>query len=84
MPVLGLSASNNLQTVQSAVFPLSDASISSNSDKLYSVWLYDDPTRSTINRSVAVFSVWDGVAWIEPKPIADDGTGDFHPQVLTF
>ena len=77
-------SSNNPITVQSNVFPHSEPSISASGNNLGIAWLYDDPARTSVNRSVAVFSMWDGTAWSDPKPIADDGTPDFHPQLLEF
>jgi hypothetical protein len=74
----------NIAAIQSIVFPLSDPSISSNGNNLYLTWLYDDPNRSSINRSVAVFSTWDGSAWSEPRAIANDGTADSHPPGSYF
>jgi hypothetical protein len=70
--------------IQTNVFPLSDSSLSSRGNNLYLAWLYDDPARTAINRSVLVFSSWDGTAWSSPSPVADDGTGDFHPRVVAF
>jgi hypothetical protein len=77
-------SSTSTVAIQSSVFPFSEPSASSSGNNFYLSWLYDDPARSIINRSEAVFSSWDGFAWSEPKPIADDGTGDFHPRILTF
>jgi Ig-like domain-containing protein/carboxypeptidase family protein/CARDB protein len=73
----------NPSAIQTNVFPFSEPHLSSNNN-LYLVWLYDDPARNAVNRSVAVFSSWDGTAWSQPIPIADNGTGDFHPRVLSF
>lgn len=70
--------------VETNVFPLSAPNLSSSGNNLYLVWLYDDPTRTAINRSLVVFSSWNGTMWSAPKTIADDATADFHPQVLSF
>jgi hypothetical protein len=71
-------------TVQSTVYPYSQPSISSNGNNLYLAYLYDDPNRTSMNRTVAVFSSWDGTQWSTPGPIGDDGTADFSPQILAF
>jgi Calx-beta domain/CARDB len=73
-----------LANIQSNVFPHSEPSVSVNGANLNLAWLYDDPNRTAINRSMAVFSSWDGALWSEPKPISDDGTADFHTQLLTL
>ena len=33
---------------------------------------------------MAVWSRWNGSTWSDPKPIKDDGTADFHPDLLTL
>ncbi len=79
-----MSGTTVIAPIQSTVFPFSFPSISSAGSNLYLAWLYDDPQRSIINRSVAVFSNWNGTSWSEPQSIEDDGTADFNPQVISF
>lgn len=73
-----------ISAIQSTVLPFSDPHLSSGGSHLYLTWIYDSPGRTAINRSMAVSSSWDGTSWAEPIAIADDGTADFHPQILTF
>ncbi|MBU0640376.1 MAG: carboxypeptidase-like regulatory domain-containing protein, partial [Planctomycetes bacterium] len=49
-------------------------------------WVYDDPTRTPVNRTEVVFSGYDADAeeWSEYAPVVDDGTADFHPQIATW
>ncbi len=75
---------SSISAIQTTVLPFSDAQLSSGGPNLYLTWLYDNPERTAINRSVAVSSSWNGTTWTEPMAIADDGTADFHPQILTF
>ena len=70
--------------LQSKVFPHSDPMLSAAAGRAGLVWLYDNTNRTSINRTMAVFSRFDGSNWTEPIPVADDGTADFHPQVLAF
>ena len=70
--------------IQTGVFPLSAPHLSATNNNLTLVWLYDNPARNAVNRSVTVYSSWNGTAWSEPTAIADDGTGDFHPKILSF
>jgi len=70
--------------IQSTVFPRSQPHLSSAGDHLYLAWLYDNPQRNSVNRTMVIFSSWDGSQWKQPQPIHDDGTADFHPQLLTF
>jgi len=71
-------------SLQTAVYPYSDADLAGTGNQLHAVWLADNPGRSAINRTQVVSATWDGTAWTEPQPIADDGTADFHPKILAF
>lgn len=79
-----IPAQPSVAAVQTNVLPFSEADLSSAGSVLYLTWLYDDPNRSAINRTVAMFSSWDGSSWRYPTAIADDGTADFHPQIQTL
>jgi hypothetical protein len=70
--------------VQTNVFPYSEADISTHDNRLYATWLSDNPNRSAINRTMAIFSIWNGTEWSELQAIDDDGTADFHPKILAF
>lgn len=70
--------------LQSQVFPHSDPMLSAAGGRAGLVWLYDNPDRASINRTMAVFSQFDGSSWTDPIPVADDGTADFHPRLLAF
>jgi|GEM_PF-2347177 len=70
--------------IQLAVFPYSSPSLSASNGNLYLTWLYDDPVRTSLNRTQLVFTSWDGSAWSAPQPVADNGTADFRPQIATF
>jgi hypothetical protein len=80
-PPIPRAMSGPLQTV---IFPHSEPDCSSSGTNFHLVWLYDQPSRGTNNRTMTVFSRYDGTRWTEPVPVADDGTADFHPQLLTF
>lgn len=79
-----VAAPTQTAAVLEVVFPQSQATPSAAGGWLQAAWLYDEPSRLAINRSVAVFSDWQGSAWGPYAPIADDGTADFHPRLLTF
>ena len=78
----GVSSGTWSAPLQSMVFPYSEPAIAAGSGALDLAWLYDNPTRSSVNRTMAVWSRWNGKSWSEPKPIEDDGTADFHPALL--
>jgi hypothetical protein len=70
--------------LQTTIFPHSEPECSSSGTNFHLVWLYDQPSRGTNNRTMTVFSRYHGTDWTPPAAVADDGTADFHPQVLTF
>ena len=74
----------SLYALQTDVLPFSESSIAASGTNCYAVWLYDDPNRSANNRTVLVFSKYDGTVWSDPTPVAEDGTADFHPQLKEF
>lgn len=81
---LPASLSNNGPIpVQTNIFPHSDANISGVNNMLYAVWVTDNSARNSVNRTMAVFSIYNGTEWSGLKSISDDGTADFHPELLT-
>lgn len=48
---------------------------------LLAVWLDDDSTREDINRTAVYYSCQKDGIWSDPKQVADDGTGDYAPQL---
>ena len=73
-----------LYALQSDVFPFSEPSISASGTNCYAVWLYDNTNRTANNRTMLVFSQFNGTNWSTIRPVTDDGTADFHPQLRTF
>lgn len=70
--------------LQTRVFPISEPMLAAAEGRASLVWLFDNTNRTAINRTMTVFSRFDGSAWSEPVAVADDGTADFHPQVVAF
>ncbi|MCS7180153.1 MAG: carboxypeptidase regulatory-like domain-containing protein, partial [bacterium] len=70
--------------LQENVFPLPQPKLISRGNNLYLVYLYDNPERSSINRTVLVFTSYNGNQWSSPVYIYDDGTLDFHPDLVVF
>lgn len=74
--------------LQASAFPFADPFLAATSARRFVAWLYDDPARSTLDRTVLRVSMRDDTAaapaWTEPRPVSDDGTGDFHPVMAAF
>lgn len=70
-------------TIQTSVYPYSDSRLSSNGTTGL-VWINDNSIRTSINRTTAISSFWNGTTWSVPQPLNDDGKADFHPQIIAF
>lgn len=73
-----------ISPLQTSTLPYSEPNLSSAVDKASLLWLKDNSNRTSINRTMAVFSSYDGLEWTQPEAISDDGTADFHPVAITF
>jgi len=74
----------NLEILLTPAMPYSDPNCSSSGTNLYLVFLEDNTNRTSMNRTMAMFSTFNGTLWSTPIALADDGTADFHPRILTF
>jgi hypothetical protein len=74
----------NPEVLMSPAMPFADPNCSSSGTNFYMVFLEDNTNRTSMNRTMAMFSHFDGTMWSLPVAVADDGTADFHPRILTF
>ncbi len=74
----------DLEILLTPAMPYSDPNCSSSGTNLYLVFLEDNTNRTSMNRTLAMFSKFNGTLWSNPIALADDGTADFHPRILTF
>jgi hypothetical protein len=74
----------NPEVLMSPAMPFADPNCSSSGTSFYMVFLEDNTNRTSMNRTMAMFSHFDGTLWSLPIAVADDGTADFHPRILTF
>lgn len=75
------SSSSNTQVLQSNVFPYSESTIANANGKNVIVWVQDNPSRSNNNRTELNYTVSSGDSWSAPKPITNDNTADFKPEI---
>ncbi len=73
-----------LSSVQREVFPYSESCLSAATGNVRLTWLYDDPTRTALNRTVLVSSAWNGANWSEYAAVSDDGTADFNSDLEAY
>lgn len=73
------------RVLETGVYENTEAKLVQAGDTKMLLWLEDDAARDTINGSKLVYSVYDENAdsWSEPQAVADDGTADFAPSVVT-
>lgn len=80
----GESEPNEEKLRQYNVFGQSQPTLAADGNNLLLAWIYDDPNRTSINRTELVFSSCRSANWSAPVPIFDDGTADFSPQIVSL
>ncbi|HEX2945657.1 MAG TPA: Ig-like domain-containing protein [Clostridia bacterium] len=67
-------------TLRSNTFPYTDQKLVPYNNGAFMVLLEDDPNRTSLNRTRASYSIYDGSSWTNPLPIdPKDETADFRP-----
>ena len=51
--------------------------------KMFMAYISDEAERSSTNRYILMYSVYNGTTWSVPKAILDDGTADFEPEICS-
>ena len=76
-------SNEEIDVLQTGIFPNSTAKIIKSGDKKIVLWIRDNLSRTSINRTELVYSIYDEERniWGEPKAVYDDGTIDFYQQV---
>ncbi|MFH0811166.1 MAG: PKD domain-containing protein, partial [Pseudomonadota bacterium] len=68
------------KALQTNVYPYSQPAIVSQDGNVFAFWIYDDPARSSLNRTKLVYSRLEEGIWSTPRAVWDDGTLDLRPQ----
>ena len=74
----------SLSSIQRSIFPYSESCLSAATGNVRLVWLYDDPIRTALNRTVLVSSDWNGANWNDYAAVDDDGTADFNSDLEAY
>lgn len=53
-------------------------------DQAVLLWISDDVSRNTYNRTKLMFSIFKDGVWSTPQSVYDDGRADFYPDVYTL
>lgn len=65
------------------LYPASISNVQKVGDNYVMTWVEDSLSRDEYNRTRLMYSVFDGQAWSEAKPIYDDGRCDFYQDVIS-
>lgn len=70
-------------TLQSNVFGQSNPVLAVSGNSKCLVWLFDDPARNSLDRTLLVYSINNGfgLGWSAPLAIDNDGTADLLPDI---
>ena len=49
--------------------------------KMFMAYVDDAQDRTAENRTILMYSVYDGTTWSSPEPVLEDATGDFQPAI---
>jgi len=69
---------------QANVYPNSEPALASAGTNTLLLWVYDNTSRSPVNRTQAQWSRRTADAWSAPAPVWDDATADFSPRLGLF
>ncbi len=81
MDIQPLDAGGTETTLQTNIFGQSNAIITVSGSTKCLVWLYDEPSRNSLDRTMLVYSIDDGGGWSDPCAIDDNGTADAVPAL---
>ena len=77
-----LRAAGDDSLVMNSVYPNGEPKLVQLEDgRLVLVWVHDDGSRTSENRTALYYSIYDGGVWSEPAILLDDGTADFCPII---
>ncbi len=78
-------AASDVTMLMSSIYPDTQLQAVQTENNKVMVWLADDATRSSINRTKLVFSVYDEATsrWSTPQSVSDDSTLDSYPVLAT-
>jgi formylglycine-generating enzyme required for sulfatase activity len=82
--IMGDGEPNEEQIIQTNVFSQSQPAIAADGNDFLLAWIYDDPNRTSINRTELIFSKCVNGIWSQPSAIDDDNTADFSPQIVAL
>jgi len=76
-----LGAGGTETTLQTNIFGQSNVVLAVSDSTKCLVWLYDEPSRNSLDRTMLVYSINEGSGWSAPVAVDDDGTADAMPAL---
>ena len=73
------------RVLKTNIYPDADMQMVTAGDTKMILWTEGDPKRASINNSKLVYSIYNAAddTWSAPEAVADDGTADFAPSVVS-
>lgn len=81
MGIQAMGSGGTETTLQTNIFGQSNAVLAVSGGTKCLIWLYDEPTRNSLDRTMLVYSINSGSGWSVPAVIDDDGTADAMPAL---
>ena len=85
---MGISAApdftnKEVKVLGTNIYPNAQPQLVNYGDGQILVWVSDNKDRTSTNRTMLVYSIYnkESNSWSEPRAVADDGTADFYPQL---
>ncbi|MHC4676348.1 MAG: SBBP repeat-containing protein, partial [Planctomycetota bacterium] len=75
---------DNEDTIDCNVFPYSVPEVVPTESGMLAVWIEDDIGRNANDRTELRYATYDGIDWTLPDAVADDGTADLNPQLISL
>lgn len=84
--IMSTASTGNEHPIQPVpvLFPYSVPDVVGVGNDVLAVWLADDTRRSLINRTELTFARYRNGVWTSSSPVADDGTADMNPQLVSL
>lgn len=75
----------DVKTLQTNIYPDAQPQLAMVGDKKVMVWTADNSKRTSVNRTMIVYSIYDDVTdtWSVPVAVDDDNTADFYPSLAS-
>jgi hypothetical protein len=83
MMAMSINPDAKIAIIKSNVFPYGEPQLMPlDNNKQLLIWVDDDASRSSANRTSLMYSIYNGSTWSTPQYVNNDGTADFSPRAV--